>query len=370
MKIKKIDPIMVGDNLLVKVTTDEGIEGIGEATFWSQPKATIAVIDQFKDSLIGKSTKQIDFLWSLFYRSSSFRGAAIGSALSAIDVALWDILGKFYNSPVYELLGGKHRNKIRMCALCMGKDTGETLKLVSSAMKLGYTAIKIDPLPEGFGNWKISKLTNEVVKQVKAVRKLIGQNIDLCVEIHRKLTPRTAIPIMNSLEEFNLLFIEDPIQPDSIDSMAEVSKKTSLPIATGERLHTIYEFKEILSRNAALDLKLDVGLQGGFSQCKKIAGMAEAFHATVSPHNGKGPVLTASHIQLSASIPNFLILEYREDPTINLYHHSLNIKNGYIEIPETPGIGIDLKNIRKHNQFHNIKTKPAPTGEDGSVILQ
>tara|TARA_B100001750_G_C15514722_1_gene606212 strand:- start:1591 stop:2703 length:1113 start_codon:yes stop_codon:yes gene_type:complete len=370
MKIKTIDTIMLRDNLLVKITTDKDIEGIGEATFWSQPKATIAVIDQFKDSLIGKNTKEIDSIWSSFYRSSSFRGAAIGSALSAIDVALWDILGKFHNSPVYELLGGKHRNKIRMCALCMGKDTNETLKMVSSAIKLGYTAIKIDPFPEGFGNWKIEKLTNEVVSQVAAVRKAIGQNIDLCVEVHRKLTPRTAVPLMNKLEEFNLLFIEDPIQPDSIDSMAEVSNKTSLPIATGERLHTIYEFKEILSRNSAVDLKLDVGLQGGFSQCKKIAGMAEAFHATISPHNGKGPVLTASHIQLAASIPNFLILEYREDPTINLFNHSLNIKNGYIEVPNTPGIGINLQDNRQHNQFNPIKTNLAPKNEDGSIILQ
>ena len=152
--------------------------------------------------------------------------------------------------------------------------------------------------------------------------------------------------------------------------MAEVSNKTSLPIATGERLHTIHEFKEILSRNSAVDLKLDVGLQGGFSQCKKIAGMAEAFHATISPHNGKGPVLTASHIQLAASIPNFLILEYREDPTINLFNHSLNIKNGYIEVPNTPGIGINLQDNRQHNQFNPIKTNLAPKNEDGSIILQ
>ena len=342
MKIEDVQTFIIHDWVLVRVHTDEGISGIGEACFHSQLPATIDVVHRFKKYLIGKDPLRIDHHWLYLYRSSSFRSSAICAALSAIDVALWDIAGKHYGAPVSNLLGGRHRDKVRMCALTMGRNRDTTIEQAIVAMKEGHTAVKIDPIPPEYPKWSHARLLREVVDYVGAVRDAVGEDVDVCVEAHRKLGPAEAVALAKKLEPLNVLFLEDPIPPDSIDSMAEVASKVNVPIATGERLHTLYEFRELLARHAAHDLKLDVGLHGGFSQCKKIAALAEAYHATVSPHNARGPVLTAAHVQLCAAIPNFLVLEYRPDPHDDMVKQQLKVENGYISVPDRTGIGVEF----------------------------
>ena len=343
MKIEQIDAFIVGDWVLAQVRTDSGITGVGEATFWGQQPATVAVIDTFKSYLIGQDPLRIDHHSLYLFRNSYFRSSAIYAATSAIDVALWDIAGKHYGAPVHALLGGKHRDRIRMCALCMpAAGTATAVEMATAAASDGYTAVKVDPFPPEYRDWSMPRLLREVTEYVGAVREAVGEDIDVCVEVHRKLGPSEAVAVARNLEPLDILFLEDPVPPDSIDSMAEVAAKVNVPISTGERLHSIYEFKEVLNKGAARDLKLDVGLQGGLTQCKKIAGMAEAYHATISPHNARGPVLTAGHVQLCAAIPNFLVLEHRPNPRDDVVRPPLEVVNGYIEVPEAPGIGVEL----------------------------
>ena len=370
MKIEQIDTFLVDAWLVVRVQTDAGISGVGEATFWAQPATTAEAVRYFSKYLVGKDPLRMDHHWLSLYRSSSFRGAALGAALSAIDVALWDIAGKHYGAPVHALLGGKHRDKIRMCALVMSGDADEVAEMAVEAAREGHTAVKIDPIAPGYGDWSQARLIADAVYRVGSVREAVGPDVDVCVELHRKLSPAQAIALAKKLEPFDPLFIEDPIPPDSVESMAEVASKVTLPIATGERLHTLYEFKEVLSNQAAHDLKVDVGLQGGFSQCKKIAALAEAYHATVSPHNARGPVLTAAHVQLSAAIPNFLVLEYMPGPKDDIVSPQLPVNNGYIKVPDTPGIGVELDVEAVARYPHTPGTPGTAWREDGSVAFR
>ena len=372
MRIEELETFLIHQWLVVRVRTDTGISGIGEATFWAQPAATAEVVHSFKEYLIGKDPLTIDRHWLYLYRSSSFRGASVGAALSAIDVALWDIAGKHYGAPVHGLLGGRHRERVRMCALTMADDQETVMAMVTDAVREGHTAVKIDPLPSAYPGWSRAHLLREVVERVGAVREAVGEDVDVCVELHRKLGPAEAVALAAKLEPFDLLYIEDPIPPDSIASMAEVARKVNIPIATGERLHTVYEFKEVLESQAAQDLKLDVGLHGGITQCKKIAGMAEAYHATVSPHNAWGPVLTAAHVQLCAAVPNFLVLEYRhgEPPEGDVVMEPLKVENGYIKVPDSPGIGVELNEEAARKYPYVPREIATATRDDGSVAFR
>jgi galactonate dehydratase len=367
MQIADVTPILTRDWLHVKVTTDTGITGIGPATFHSQLAATAETVRQFRESLVGRDPLRPDHIWQTFFRASSFRGAAINAALSAIDVALWDIAGKHYGVPVHALLGGRHRDKVRMCALTLGGSIDETIDLVKTAVAEGHTAVKIDPLPSDFPMWTHSRLIQEAVSQVGAVRETVGPDVDICVELHRKMTPGPAVALAQKLEQFDVLFIEDPIQPDSIQSMAEIARQINVPLATGERFNSLYEFREILEAGGANDIKLDVGLQGGFSQCKKIAGLAESYHATVSPHNARGPVLTAAHVQFAAAIPNFLVLEYRHEEHDNMVKEPLKVEDGYITLPDTPGIGIEFDEEAAAKYPYVYPAVNTATRPDGSV---
>ena len=367
MKIEDVTTYLVQDWLLVQITADSGIVGVGQGTFWGQPAASEQALLSFKSYLVGKDPLTIDYHYQYLNRSSSFRASAIYAALSAIDTALWDIAGKHYGAPVHSLLGGTHRHKIRMCALCMHGDRDTSAALAGKAAAEGHTAVKIDPFPADYPKWSLPRLIDETVDRVGAVRETVGRDVDIVVEVHRKLGPAEAIAVAQRLEQFDLLLIEDPIPPDSVDSMAEVASRTTIPVATGERLHTIYEFREILSRGAARDLKLDAGLHGGLTQCKKTAGLAEAYHATVSPHNAWGPVVTAIHVQLAAAIPNFLVLEYRHDDRDDIARDPLTVEDGHMTVPDTPGLGVDFD--PEAAARHPLQPREVGTAlrDDGSV---
>ncbi len=367
MKIEGVKTYLAQDWLLAEVTTDSGIAGVGQGTFWGQPLASEQALLSFEPYLVGKDPLTIDYHYQYLNRSTSFRSSAVYAALSAVDTALWDIAGKHYGAPAHALMGGAHRSKIRMCALCMDGDRDRAAELSAQAAREGHTAVKIDPFPGDYPRWSLPRLVDEVVDRVGAVRESVGRDVDIVMEVHRKLGPAEAIALLGKLTEFDLLLVEDPIPPDSVDSMAEVAARTPIPVATGERLHTIYEFREVLARGAARDLKLDAGLHGGLTQCKKTAGLAEAYHATVSPHNAWGPVMTAIHAQLAAAIPNFLVLEYRRDARDDIVRNPLAVEDGYIALPDAPGLGVEFDAEAASRHPYEPRGVGTALREDGSV---
>jgi galactonate dehydratase len=236
---------------------------------------------------------------------------------------------------------------VRLHVLVGGGTPDEIVSSVNWAVDEGFTAVKFDPLVHGYEDLSMSQLVSSACVMAAAAREAGGDEIDLIFELHRKLDPTKAIVVCNALAQFHPLFIEDPIQIDSIDTQAEICKRIDSPVATGERLSSIWEFSELLSRNVAILVRPDVGLAGGLSGCRKIAAIAEAHHCGVVPHNFLGPALTAPTLHLCTTIPNLVTMEYLpldEDKTSYSAAIATTVKRdgGYCEIPEEPGLGISL----------------------------
>ncbi len=380
MKIEKIESILSGNSHFVRIITDNGLEGIGQSACWGYMEATHSIISNFEDYLIGEDPLKIEHHWQYLYRMGPFRGSILTAAISAIDIALWDIKGKFYSAPVWQLLGGKVRDKIRL-HLLMGSDrpdaadqgtTAEGLRLNAiDAVNEGFTAIKIDPLPDGYQSMSLSQLIKETKENVSALREGAGVEVDIILEIHRKLSPMNAIALAEELFEFHPLFYEDPIQIDSIKSQSEIAQKISLPMANGERMHTIWEFREMYEIGGSQYARPDVGLAGGITHVKKIASIAESYHSAVVTHNYLGPVITAASCNIDTSIPNFITQEFStiDESSINQNIKSDWVrKNGFIKVPDCVGIGInaDFDQIKKQKYTTRLQ-KNIPMRTDGSV---
>ena len=380
MKIERVESILAGNSQIVRVITDNGLIGVGQSACWGYLEATDAVVKKFADYLVGKDPLDIEHHWQYMYRMGPFRGSVISGAVSAVDIALWDIKGKALEAPVWQLLGGKVRDKIRLHLLMGGirpdaADQGTTpegIRLNSrDAAEEGYTAIKIDPLPDGFQSMTLPRLIHDTRENVAAMREGAGLDVDIILEIHRKLTPMNAIALAEQLIEFSPLFYEDPIQIDSVKSQGEIAKLTKLPVANGERMHSIWEFRELFEAGGSQYVRPDLGLGGGVTGVKKIAGLAESCHSALVTHNFLGPVLTAAACNIDTSIPNFLTQEYSmedEQPFNAIFNSSWKRDGGFISVPDTPGIGIDL-------EVESLKSQPyvprdlqvIPMRTDGSV---
>ena len=294
MKITAIETVPVDRYLFVKVHTDSGLTGLGESGAWGYLEASAAVVETFKRYLIGQDPLRIEHHWQYLYRWSHFRGAAIMGALSAIDIALWDIAGKNFGVPVYQLLGGKTRDRARVYYHVFGSTTEELVNGCVRAKELGFTAVGhltpfLDESPDvPFFKTHASKM-NDGIDTVRQYREAVGDEVDLCIEIHRRLTPAESIVLARGIEKYQPFFYEDPILPDNFDAMALVAENIHIPIATGERLHTIYEFQMLLRRGAVQYVRPDVCMCGGITGAKKIAALAEANHVGVVPHNPLSP---------------------------------------------------------------------------------
>ena len=379
MKIVGIDTLPVDQYLFVQVRTDEGITGLGESGTWGYLEASQAAIETFKRYLIGQDPMRIEHHWQYMYRWSHFRGAAIMGALSAIDIALWDIAGKHLGVPCYQLLGGKCRDKARVYYHVFGETKQELVQGCVEARRRGFTAVgHLTPfLDESrhvpYFKTHVDKI-EDAVETVGLYREAVGKEVDLCIEIHRQLTPAEAISLARGIERFHPFFYEDPILPDSFDAMALVAQHIDIPIATGERLHTIYEFEALLSRGAVQYVRPDVCLAGGLSHCKKIAALAEAHHVGVVPHNPLSPVSTAACIQLAACIPNFAMQEYprgeQEPPKSEIVKNPLRVENGFLVVPDAPGLGVELAPDAMERHPYRPRQVVTRLHADGSVIDQ
>ena len=298
MKIERVESLLVGTGYVVRITADNGLTGIGQTACWGYPKAVQSIVEDFAEYLTGKDPLRIEHHWQYLYRMLPFRGNAVSGAVSAVDLALWDLKGKHYGAPVWDLLGGKCRDKGRLHLLIDG-DTPDTLaNSVTEAKAQGFTAVKFYPLAAGYADWTQEKLVRYTGAMCAAAREAGGEDVDLIVEVHRKLTPMTSLALAESLIPYNLLFLEDPIQIDSIEGQASIAKRTSVPIGNGERLTSIWEFRELLQHGGPQYVRPDLGTAGGLTHCKKIAAIAESFHSAVVTHNFLGPLITSASIHL------------------------------------------------------------------------
>jgi galactonate dehydratase len=379
MKITQIEPVFVDRYLFVKVHTDAGIVGVGESGTWGFLEASAQVMETYKRYLIGQDPLLIEHHWNYLYRWNAFRGAAIMGALSAIDIALWDIAGKHYGVPAYKLLGGPTRQKARVYYHVFGQTREQLVQGCVDAKAKGFTAVghltpfTDDPRDRRYFKTHASKI-GDAVETVRQYREAVGDEVDLCIEIHRQLTPAEAVVLARGIEPYRPFFYEDPTMPDNFDQMALIASQIHIPIATGERLHTIYEFQMLLARGAVQYVRPDVCMCGGITGAKKIAALAEAHYVGVVPHNPLGPVSTAACLQLAACIPNFALQEYPigEDrpPKSEIVKERLKTEGGYLVIPTAPGIGVELADDAA--QRHPYKPREVITRlhADGSVMDQ
>jgi galactonate dehydratase len=356
LKITDVQPFVVnaGRNYVyVKISTDQGIHGWGEAYSAGPDEATAATVRDFKEWLVGKDPRNIEYLWATMYNFTRFPGGlVVNAAISGIEHALWDIAGKAAGLPVYMLLGGKCREKIRCYQAANSPD--EAQRLIE---KYGYTALKATL---GFTN---AVSTNAMVRsfgqRAEALRKAVGPDVDLCFDAHaRVFEPYVAFEMAEALKPIHPLFFEEIIRPENIDAMAELKRKCQIPIATGEELYTKFQFQQLLDKGAADIIQPDICLAGGILEEKKIAAIAEAHYVKVAPHNPLGPLATLVNIHFSASTPNFLILEYHPDdesPRKDLIKgDAIVAKNGYLAIPEKPGWGYEMD----EEAFKRMPAKP------------
>ena len=371
MKIDKIESFFIRNGYVIRIHTDTGISGVGQTACWGYPEAVDSIINTFKKYLIGQNPLRIEHHWQYLYRMGPFRGTTLSGAISAVDIALWDIKGKHLGVPIWELLGGNCRDKIRL-HLLGGGGTPETMyEAAKAAVAEGFTALKFDPVVGNFQDMTVDRLVNTVRDLVAAAREGGGPDLDLIVEVHRKLTPMNSIVLESALAPFNLYFIEDPIQIDTITTQAELAKRMTTPLAIGERNVSIWEFREILEAGGPQYVRPDVGLAGGITHCKKIAALAEAYHSAVVTHNFLGPLITAASLHLDTSIPNFITQEYTksdESSDFAVYKVAYQRDGGYIPIPEAPGLGIELDDsLIERNPYQPMNTGTTPLREDGSV---
>lgn len=351
MKIKDIQPIVADGGhriiVFVKVITDQpGLIGWGEATLEGKPRAIQGCIEDMAPQLIGQDPRRIEHCWQLLYRGAFWRMGVIGlSVISAIDQALWDIKGKDLGVPVYELLGGRVRDTVRMYTHFGGATPRAMAANARKKIDRGWTAIKTVPVP----------VTNVVdgprkLKQaeagLRAVRDAVGDDVDILLDLHGRLTPQMAIQYGKRFEPYNPFFLEEPVQAENPKAMAPVARALSTPIATGERLFLRWGFREILDNAAASVLQPDPCHAGGISEVRKIASMAEVYYAGIAPHNPYGPVATAVAVHLDLACPNFLIQEMvdpEETPEAqSLVKDPFEVVKGHILPPTKPGLGIEV----------------------------
>tara|TARA_B110000438_G_scaffold99372_1_gene98332 strand:- start:16384 stop:17541 length:1158 start_codon:yes stop_codon:yes gene_type:complete len=349
-------------------TDDPNVFGIGDSSSLGDDQR---IIDEtkylFDQYLIGKNPIDTEALWLLMYNNSMERGGRVSTtAISGIDIALWDIKGKILSQPVYSLLGGSLRDHIMVYANGWYTNPGtpeENSKEASQVIEMGYKALKFDP----FGQKNFYRLSKEEFslseKRISAVRESVGENIEILIEGHAKFNVMNAIKISDMIKKYNPLFFEEPVSEERVEELIQLKKHTNVSIATGERLYSKFPFAEIVEKNAADILQPDIANAGGITELKKIAIIAESKHITIAPHNTCSPVGAIAEMHLSKSIPNFEIMEYHAEFYSKQYFTVFSgfprQKNGFVTITDKPGLGLELneKEIKKYPPNNNTDAK-------------
>jgi len=366
LRITKLETFLVKPRwLFLKVHTDEGIVGLGEPIVEGRAKTCAAAVEEIAPDLIGKDPRNVVHHWQQIYRHAFYRGGPVlTSVLSGIEQALWDIKGKFLGVPVYELLGGPTRDRVRVYA-----HVGNRPEMLEQKKAQGFTAFKT-----GIRNSTRSgvvasqQFIEEAAEAFAALRKAGGKDVDIGIDFHGAISPQNAKLLIKAVEPYQPMFIEEPVQCQNVDAMAEIARGTHLPIATGERIFTKWGFREILEKHAATILQPDLCHAGGIMEARLIAGMAEAYYAAIAPHNPLGPISLAAGLHLAASIPNFMCQEQ-----VTLGHGYLKqpfeVEGGYVKIPTGPGLGIELDEAQVAEKLeHDGRNRETYDPNDGSVV--
>jgi galactonate dehydratase len=365
LKITKLETFLVKPRwLFLKVHTNAGIVGLGEPVTEGRALTCAQAVKEIEPYLMGKDPRRVAHHWQAIYRHAFYRGGPIlTSALSGIDQALWDIKGKALGVPVYELLGGPTRDRVRVYA------HGGTPDALKAGVAKGFTAFKTGPARKRPSRYiETLAAVQYAAEQFAELRRAVGNEIDIGIDFHGETSPATAKLLIKALEPYQPMFVEEPVNCQEHDVMAEIARGTFLPIATGERVFTKWGFREVLEKKAATVLQPDLCHAGGITEVRLIAGMAEAFYATIAPHNPLGPISLAAGVQMAASIPNFLCQEqvslgegYLKKP--------FTVRNGYLDLPTGPGLGIELdENAMADKIGHDWKNPETYDADDGSVV--
>lgn len=344
MKITGFTTIPIqGRAMVLKMFTDEGLIGYGEPMNYEHWRVVAQAVDDMAEYLVGKDPLQIEDHWQTMYRSSYSRSMpALVGALSGIEMAMWDIFGKVTNLPVWKLLGGSVRNRIRVYTGIGGTTPAECANAARQAVAAGFRAVKMVVTPQPVRFVDTPKIIDGMVARVAAVRDAVGDNVDIAVDLHRRLSPTMAIIVVKELEPLRPLFAEEPCHPENNEPLLALSRATTVPIATGERHLTRWGFREIIERELCAILQPDIRHCGGILELRKIAAMAEIHNLAVAPHNAAGPVGVAASIHVMATTPNCLICEGGHRRGEGLFKTPLVFKDGYIELPTAPGLGVDM----------------------------
>jgi galactonate dehydratase len=368
LKITKLETILVQPRwLFLKMHTDAGLVGYGEPVVEGRALTVQQAVRELEECLIGQDPRRIEHHWQSIYRQAFYRGGPVlTSALSGVEQAMWDILGKSLGVPVYQLLGGACRDRIRLYSHCPGETPEELVANAKKRVAEGYTALKT-----GVGKCPARIIESPAfveafTERFAAMREAVGPHVDLGIDFHGQISPALAVRLAQALEPYHPMFIEEPCLPENVDTLVTIARSTSIPIATGERLFTKWGFREVLEKQAAVIVQPDLCHAGGILECKKIAAMAECYYAGIAPHNPLGPISLAACLQLDACTPNFLIQEqvtlgegYLKEP--------FRLVDGHVELPTGPGLGIELDDEAIGAiQGHDWKT-PRLFHEDGCV---
>ena len=365
LKITKLETFLVKPRwLFLKVHTDARIVGLGEPILEGRAKTCAMAVEEIAPYLVGKDPRRVVHHWQAIYRHAFYRGGPIlTSALSGIDQALWDIKGKALGVPVYELLGGPTRDRVRVYA------HARTPEAIRSAKEAGFTAFKTGPSKDRPARIVENKaFVDQVVERFAELKEAVGPEADLGIDFHGAISPQTAKLLIKALEPLQPFFIEEPVQCQDVDLMAEIARMTHLPIATGERIFTKWGFRDILEKRAASILQPDLCHAGGITEVRLIAGMAEAYYAAIAPHNPLGPISLAAGLHLAASIPNFLCQE-QVSLGEGYLTQAFTVENGHIPLPTGPGLGVELDDEALADKLdHDWQNRETYDAFDGSVV--
>ena len=379
MKIKSYELFQVPPRwLFLKIETDEGITGWGEPIVEGKAATVKAAVQELMENLTGKDPMDIEGHWNTMYRGGFYRGGPVlMSAISGIDQALWEIKGKFFNAPIYQLIGGKARDKMKVYSWIGGDRPTDIGNAAKQAKENGFTAVKMNATDEMQYIDSYEKI-DRVLKRVAALREAVGMSVDVGIDFHGRLHKPMAKVLAKELEQYHPMFIEEPVLPENNEALREIAQLTSIPIATGERMFSRWQFKNLLQDGYIDIIQPDLSHAGGITECKKIISMAEAYDVAAAPHCPLGPIALAACLQVDATCHNAFIqeqslgihynsgndlLDYLEDASV------FNYENGFVNIPSGPGLGIKIneEQVRKMaKEGHNWRN-PLWYHDDGSV---
>ena len=379
MKIKSYELFQVPPRwLFLKIETDEGLTGWGEPIVEGKAATVKTAVDEMMEFLLDKDPMHIEDHWNVLYRSAFYRGGPVlMSAMSGIDQALWDIKGKFFNAPIYQLMGGKAKDKMRVYSWIAGDRPTDVGNEAKNALANGFTALKMNATEELQYIDSYDKV-ERVLERVAVVREAVGKSVGIGIDFHGRVHKPMAKVLVKELEAFHPMFIEEPVLPENNEALRDIAQHTTIPIATGERMFSRWQFKKLLTDGYVDIIQPDVSHAGGITECKKIISMAEAFDVAAAPHCPLGPIALAACLQVDATCHNAFIqeqslkihynqgsdlLDYLADKTVFEYH------DGFVKIPDGPGLGIEMNEefVREMARTGHNWRNPLWRHEDGSV---